>query len=81
MAEGANNSSGSNGKKGGKPASTDETEKEEVRYSVDELVERSRDLLGEGKIATSGALAGESRQTLTIEQAKDAIRKFLRSEV
>lgn len=82
MAESTQNSSGSNGKNGGKSTDKDEaTEKEEPRYSIEEILARPYDLTGHGAVAVAGALAGETRQTLTEAQAKEAVKKFMRSEV
>lgn len=54
---------------------------DEVRYPVEELRESSRNLLGVSPHAVAGALVGERRKSLTLEEAKDAVNEFLKREV
>lgn len=61
-----------------KQAKADEPEPE--RFTVEDLAERSVEL-GFSRHALAGALAGESRKTHTVEQARDAVKKFLKREI
>lgn len=59
-------------------AAPSETSPEEVRYTVEELVENARGLLGVKRAAVVGGLAGESRKSFTLTEATDAVNAFLK---
>jgi hypothetical protein len=50
---------------------------EEVRYDLDELREQSQLLLGVSPAALAGALIGERRKSLTLDEARDAVAEFM----
>lgn len=54
---------------------------EQVRYSLDDLARNGRALLRTSPHVVRGALAGESRKTMTLADAEDAIRAYLKREV
>jgi hypothetical protein len=51
------------------------------RYTLEELMEGSHGLLDASPHAVAGALSGLDRETHTLNQAKDAVAKFLKREV
>lgn len=57
------------------------TKPEEVRYAVHDLVQDAPHLLNVSPHAMVGALYGESRKTLTLDEAKERVDAFLSREV
>jgi len=53
----------------------------EDRYTHDELIAGGMALVGESPMAIAGGLAECSRKTLTVDQARDEARKYLRRKV
>lgn len=60
--------------------SSPEEPPEEVRYSIEELTDHAQSLLGVSTHAVAGALVGERRKSLTLDEAKDAVNAFLGHE-
>lgn len=58
-----------------------ETEKDDPRYTREELLDGGHALTGYSRVVLSGALHAEDRKTFTLDQAKDVARRFLNREV
>lgn len=56
-------------------------EPEEVRYSVDQLMEAAPQLLGVSRTVLAGGLYGSSKKTYTLDEAKKRVDAFLKREV
>lgn len=59
-------------------ADGDEKKTETERYQVEQLIEESRTLLGVGGHVAAGAFHGEERESLTLNQAQQAVKGFLK---
>lgn len=53
-----------------------EEKKEEPRHEAEYLVTNARSLLNSRPAIVAGALAAQDRKTHTMDQAKEAVRKF-----
>jgi hypothetical protein len=51
---------------------------EEPRVAREVLISESRGYLGVASHVAAGALHGDDHKTFTVDQAKDAVRKFLK---
>lgn len=61
--------------------SNPEATPEEVRYPLDDLKADAPHLLGVSPHAVAGAMFGETRKTLTLDEAKERVDAFLGREV
>jgi hypothetical protein len=80
MAEGNGQSGAPHGKAGEKPPEKpEEKQPEERRYTVDELIARSRTLFkpGVSPHAVAGAFADTGKKTFTEKQANERVKSFL----